>query len=77
MKQNRVFNSEKGKATMEESRTITLTLEELAILDVILINHIGKCTSLILTTDNRCIPKSFFERLDIASNLRDKLRDTI
>lgn len=62
---------------MEESRTITLTLEELAILDVILINQIVKCTSLILTTDNRFIPESYFERLDIASNLRYKLREMI
>lgn len=59
---------------MSETRTATLTLEDLALLDVILIDYIAKSNRTILTTDSKAIPKSFFDRLDIANNLRDKLR---
>lgn len=62
---------------MSETRTATLTLENLALLDVILIDYIAKSNCTILTTDSKAIPKSFFDRLEIANKLREKLRKTI
>lgn len=62
---------------MSKTRTATLTLEDLALLDVILIDYIAKSNRTILTTDSKAIPKSFFERLEIANKLREKLIKTI
>ena len=39
--------------------------------------YIAKSNCTILTTDSKAIPKSFFDRLEIANNLRDKLRKII
>lgn len=62
---------------MSETRTATLTLEDLTQLYGILIDYIVKSNCTILTTNSKAIPKSFFDRLEIANNLRDKLRKII
>ena len=62
---------------MSETRTATLTLEDLTLLYGILIDYIAQSNCTILTTDSKAIPKSFFDRLEIANNLRDKLRKII
>nr|DAV17003.1 MAG TPA: hypothetical protein [Caudoviricetes sp.] len=62
---------------MSETRTATLTLEDLTLLYGILIDYIAKSNCTILTTDSKAIPKSFFDRLEIANNLREKLRKII
>lgn len=66
-----------NNATKEEIRKVTLTLEELAMLEVLLVNEIGKSASLLLKTDKKCISKSYFERIALAHKLHDKLKKAI